>query len=53
MHENLEITDGVYGVLTGNDLKRQIKALTDRDIGGNSDDVSLLEGALKRLKGAT
>lgn len=47
MHENLAVTDGVYGVLSDTDVKRQIAALGASR--AEHDDVEELKSALVRL----
>ncbi len=53
MHENLAVTDGVYGVLSDTDVKRQIAGLGQQPSIGKADDVeslsALLTEAIKRL----
>ncbi len=54
MHENLAVTDGVYGVLSGTDVKRQIMQLGGGDPasheGGKRELIAKLEGLLSELK---
>jgi len=47
MHENLAVTDGVYGVLSDTDVKRQIAALGVNEAQG--DDVQELRLLVRRL----
>jgi hypothetical protein len=54
MHSNLSITDGVYGIMSENDVKMQIinisnKILREREIEEN-DIVLILGEILERLK---
>jgi integrase len=51
MHANLSITDGVYGILSDTDVKRQIDGLKRVANLESSDDlIPLLEQLLGRLK---
>jgi hypothetical protein len=47
MHENLTITDGVYGILSETDVKRQIFTLGNAIAGGN--DLRELRLLVKQL----
>ena len=55
MHQNLSITDGVYGILSESDIERQIRSLSegktipnsrDRDLEGQ---VQIIMEVLNRL----
>jgi hypothetical protein len=54
MHANLSVTDGVYGVLSENDLKEQIATLGKMSNSGGNQDlntlITILEQALTTLK---
>jgi hypothetical protein len=47
MHENLSITDGVYGVLSETDARQQIATLGNG--AANSEDVQELRSLVSRL----
>ena len=47
MHENLTITDGVYGILSENDVRKQIGALGNNI--KNNDEVQELRLLVTRL----
>jgi len=49
MHENLAITDGVYGVLSDNDVKRQIGRLGQSSTPENDNDLAVRVSRLERL----
>jgi len=38
MHENLSMTDGVYGIRTNMDVRDQIKNLSKENLGADLDD---------------
>ena len=54
MHENLTITDGVYGVLSEVDIRKRIMGLGQRIVsdkaGSIEESMSLNKEILKRLK---
>ena len=49
MHENLTITDGVYGILSEKDVREQIAALSQANYKGNNDDVKELISIARKL----
>lgn len=50
IYENLQVTDGVYGVLSGVDTKQIINKISKQKINNPSNLVVLLEELLKELK---
>ena len=49
MHSNLSITDGVYGVLSENNVKEQIKILGKNDGANKAGDQEQLRILIKQL----
>jgi integrase len=49
MHSNLSITDGVYGVLSGADVKGEILALSKKIIEGEANDITEVSILLKKI----
>lgn len=49
MHANPSITDGVYGVLSGIDVKGEISELGKKSVSSGSDKIRELEALLNRL----
>ena len=50
MHENLTITDGVYGILSETDIKNQIAELGQRIENLSANDVESLLTFIKRVE---
>jgi len=49
MHENLTITDGVYGILSESDVKKRIGELGQRIVSAKNDDLGELIFLVKRF----
>jgi integrase len=49
MHANLSITDGVYGVLSGMDVKGEIDELGKKLVSDNSTEIEELKSLVKLL----
>lgn len=49
MHSNLSITDGVYGILSDTDVRKQIAGLIDRSLSLEDNEVMELIAVTKRL----
>jgi hypothetical protein len=49
MHSNISITDGVYGILSDNDVRGQITGLGLKVISSESNDIEELKALTKQL----
>ena len=49
MHSNISITDGVYGILSDNDVQGQIALLGQQAVSIESKDIAELKDLTKRL----
>jgi hypothetical protein len=54
MHSNISITDGVYGILSDNDIRGQIEKLSEKPLSSgtleNKQLILLLRSALNQLE---
>ncbi len=50
MHANISTTDGIYGMLSENDVREQIGSLGQRIEQGGNDDIATLIELVKQLE---
>ena len=50
MHGNLTTTDGTYGILSENDVKKQIADLRQKILTGDDEKLSVLISVAKQLE---
>jgi len=49
MHANLSVTDGMYGILLGMDVKGEISELGKKQVSSEASEIAELKALLKQL----
>ena len=50
MHENLTITDGVYGILSENDVRKEIAELGKKIVDMHVNDIESIMSSVRRIE---